>query len=134
MSLSKATERSFETPAAVGWRSTLHTLMVLFKLRIVFLLLMAATAGLFLAAGGWPGCWPTACKSRLTNASASSASPANARMIDAPLPWGQGEGLCLCRKRPPLTPPQVRGIRCPPSAPPQERGIGTLRSSFCPPP
>ena len=55
MSLSKATERSFETPAAVGWRSTLQTLMVLFKLRIVFLLLMAATAGLFLAAGGWPG-------------------------------------------------------------------------------
>ena len=56
MSLSKATERSFETPAvAAGWRSTLQTLMVLFKLRIVFLLLMAATAGLFLAAGGWPG-------------------------------------------------------------------------------
>ncbi len=28
---------------------------VLFKLRIVFLLLMAATGGAFLAAGGWPG-------------------------------------------------------------------------------
>lgn len=56
MSLSKATERSFETPAAAtGWRSTLQTLTVLFKLRIVFLLLMAATAGMFLAAGGWPG-------------------------------------------------------------------------------
>ena len=56
MSLSKATERSFETRAATrGWRSTLQTLMVLFKLRIVFLLLMAATAGMFLAAGGWPG-------------------------------------------------------------------------------
>ena len=56
MSLSKATERSFETrAAATGWRSTMQTLMVLFKLRIVFLLLMAATAGMFLAAGGWPG-------------------------------------------------------------------------------
>ena len=56
MSLSKATERSFEThAAATGWRSTLHMLTVLFKLRIVFLLLMAATAGMFLAAGGWPG-------------------------------------------------------------------------------
>ncbi len=60
MSLSKVTE-SFENPlesgaAAVGgWRSTLRTLVVLFKLRIVFLLLMAATGGAFLAAGGWPG-------------------------------------------------------------------------------
>jgi protoheme IX farnesyltransferase len=30
-------------------------LVVLFKLRIVFLLLLAATGGAFLAAGGWPG-------------------------------------------------------------------------------
>jgi protoheme IX farnesyltransferase len=37
------------------WREGLHTLVVLFKLRIVFLLLVAATAGAFLAAGGWPG-------------------------------------------------------------------------------
>jgi protoheme IX farnesyltransferase len=32
-----------------------HALVVLFKLRIVFLLLMAATGGAFLAAEGWPG-------------------------------------------------------------------------------
>jgi heme o synthase len=32
-----------------------HTIVVLFKLRIVFLLLVAATGGAFLAAGGWPG-------------------------------------------------------------------------------
>lgn len=38
-----------------GWRDHLHTTVVLFKLRIVFLLLMAATGGAFLAAGGWPG-------------------------------------------------------------------------------
>ena len=56
MSLSKASERTFESGvAATGWRSTLQTLVVLFKLRIVFLLLVAATAGAFLAAGGWPG-------------------------------------------------------------------------------
>ena len=55
MSFTKATERSFEGTEAGGWRSTLQTLVVLFKLRIVFLLLMAATAGAFMAAGGWPG-------------------------------------------------------------------------------
>jgi len=32
-----------------------HELVVLFKLRIVYLLLAAATAGAFLVAGGWPG-------------------------------------------------------------------------------
>lgn len=36
------------------WREWLRTLVVLFKLRIVFLLLMAATAGAFVAAGRWP--------------------------------------------------------------------------------
>jgi len=52
----KATEHTFEGRAAVsGWRGALHTMVVLFKLRIVFLLLMAATGGAFLAAGGWPG-------------------------------------------------------------------------------
>jgi heme o synthase len=38
-----------------NWRETLHLIVVLYKLRIVFLLLMAATGGAFLAAGGWPG-------------------------------------------------------------------------------
>ena len=37
------------------WREALQTIVVLFKLRIVFLLLMAATGGAFLAAAGWPG-------------------------------------------------------------------------------
>jgi len=56
MSFTKATGRTFDNQVVVtGWRSTLHTVMVLFKLRIVFLLLMAATGGAFLAAGGWPG-------------------------------------------------------------------------------
>lgn len=42
-----------QTPRS--WSDTLRLLTVLFKLRIVFLLLMAATAGAFMAAGGWPG-------------------------------------------------------------------------------
>ncbi len=37
------------------WREMLAIFIVLFKMRIVFLLLMAATGGAFLAAGGWPG-------------------------------------------------------------------------------
>ncbi|MFO7664498.1 MAG: heme o synthase [Chloroflexota bacterium] len=59
MSLSKVSEQSFEntldSARAADWRSTLQTVVVLFKLRIVFLLLVAATAGAFLAAAGWPG-------------------------------------------------------------------------------
>ncbi len=38
-----------------SWREWLRLVTVLFKLRIVFLLLVAATAGAFIAAGGWPG-------------------------------------------------------------------------------
>lgn len=44
-----------QSPALAGWQEWLRRMVVLFKLRIVFLLLMAATAGAFLAAGGWPG-------------------------------------------------------------------------------
>lgn len=39
----------------VDWVATLRMLAVLFKLRIVALLLLAAAAGAFLGAGGWPG-------------------------------------------------------------------------------
>lgn len=39
----------------LGWRTLIQTLAVLFKLRIVSLLLLAATGGAFLGAGGWPG-------------------------------------------------------------------------------
>lgn len=60
MSLSKMTDSldsSLEDGAVTisGRRSALRTAVVLFKLRIVFLLLVAATGGAFLAAGGWPG-------------------------------------------------------------------------------
>ena len=60
MSLSKMTD-SLDGPlegGAVtisGWRRAMQTAAVLFKLRIVFLLLVAATGGAFLAADGWPG-------------------------------------------------------------------------------
>jgi len=40
------------------WKETMHLIVVLYKLRVVSLLLMAATGGAFLAAGGWPG-WQT---------------------------------------------------------------------------
>ena len=42
----------------VTFRNYLRMLMVLFKMRIVVLLLMAATGGAFMAAEGWPG-WST---------------------------------------------------------------------------
>lgn len=42
-------------PTRRTWRDRLQLVVVLFKLRIVFLLLMAATGGAFMAAGGWPG-------------------------------------------------------------------------------
>ena len=38
-----------------GWRTTAGTLATLFKLRIVALLLLAATTGAFIGSGGWPG-------------------------------------------------------------------------------
>lgn len=63
MSLSKATNSSGGSGVNVSvlqtwrsdWRTLVQTIIVLFKLRVVFLLLMAATGGAFLAAQGWPG-------------------------------------------------------------------------------
>lgn len=47
--------RSAAVRADTNWRTLAHTLTVLFKLRIVSLLLLAAIGGAFLGAGGWPG-------------------------------------------------------------------------------
>jgi protoheme IX farnesyltransferase len=63
MSVSESTEQNNTTPKLVthrrvGWRANLQVLMVLFKSRVVSLLLLAATGGAFLAARGWPG-WTT---------------------------------------------------------------------------
>lgn len=60
MSLSKVGNRGGSvSQEAVSNLQTIRnfgqTLVVLFKLRVVFLLLMAATGGAFLAAQGWPG-------------------------------------------------------------------------------
>lgn len=60
MSLSETSQQSglagtSVTAVPATWRSKLQMLVVLFKLRIVFLLLMAATGGAFMAANGWPG-------------------------------------------------------------------------------
>ena len=63
MALRETSNQPIITPVKVNpplekngrWRETMQTIVVLFKLRIVFLLLMAATGGAFLAAAGWPG-------------------------------------------------------------------------------
>lgn len=63
MSVSESTEHNNTSSGLMahkdaGWRTNLQILMVLFKSRVVSLLLLAATGGAFLAAGGWPG-WAT---------------------------------------------------------------------------
>lgn len=59
MSLSDLSEKSptvdLDINRITNWRDLFKVIIVLFKMRIVFLLLMAATGGAFLAAGGWPG-------------------------------------------------------------------------------
>jgi protoheme IX farnesyltransferase len=80
MTLSKVTE-SFERPLEGGVaavrdrRAALRTVVVLFKLRIVFLLLIAATAGAFMAAGGWPG-WGVMLLTWLTGGLAAAGASA----------------------------------------------------------
>lgn len=92
MSLSNMTERSSVGESAIPhasqqvlpqltakkqsrWREWMHTIVVLFKLRIVFLLLMAATSGAFLAAGGWPG-WKTLLITIVTGGMAAAGASA----------------------------------------------------------
>jgi protoheme IX farnesyltransferase len=60
---------------STGWRETLRLITVLFKLRIVFLLLVAATGGAFLAAGGWPG-WPVMLLTWVTGGMAAAGASA----------------------------------------------------------
>ena len=61
MSLSRPLDQQALSPpalapeASVSWRERLRTLSVLFKLRIVALLLLTAVGGAFLGAQGWPG-------------------------------------------------------------------------------
>jgi len=72
------TDLSGETTQArprLHWRTALALSVVLFKLRIVFLLLMAATGGAFLAARGWPGL-PTLGLLWLTGGMAASGASA----------------------------------------------------------
>jgi len=54
-----------------------HELVVLFKLRVISLLLAAAAAGAFLAAGGWPGWGPLATVLVAGLVSAAGASALN---------------------------------------------------------
>ena len=55
MALPNTTRVIQNSAGSRNWREIWHLIVVLFKLRIVFLLLMAATGGAFMAARGWPG-------------------------------------------------------------------------------
>jgi heme o synthase len=58
MSLNAPNQDTLQTQvlrAESGWRDFLRMLVVLFKLRVVSLLLLAAVGGAFLGARGWPG-------------------------------------------------------------------------------
>lgn len=60
-----------------GWRDFMRTVVVLFKLRIVSLLLLAAVGGAFLGAGGWPGLGRLVVLLLAGGAAASGASALN---------------------------------------------------------
>ena len=60
---------------ALHGRSVLSTIVVLFKLRVVFLLVVAATGGTFLATGSWPG-WRVLLLTWITGGMAAAGSSA----------------------------------------------------------
>jgi protoheme IX farnesyltransferase len=64
-----------EAKTRLDWRAWLKTAVVLFKLRIVFLLVVAATGGAFLGANGWPG-WETLLLTWLTGSLAAAGASA----------------------------------------------------------
>jgi protoheme IX farnesyltransferase len=63
------------SPITKGWRGVLRMLAILFKLRVVFLLVVAATGGTFLAAGSWPG-WEVLLLTWVTGGMAAAGSSA----------------------------------------------------------
>lgn len=69
------------TPARAAKPSTMHTLMVLFKARVVSLLLFAALGGAFVAAGGWPG-WQALAVTLLSGWLAASGASALNQYIE----------------------------------------------------
>lgn len=69
------------TRARTAKPSTMHTLMVLFKARVVSLLLFAALGGAFLAAGGWPG-WQALAVTLLSGWLAASGASALNQYIE----------------------------------------------------
>ena len=62
-------------PVTTDKRSILNMIVVLFKLRIVFLLVVAATGGAFVAAGSWPG-WNVLLLTWITGGMAAAGSSA----------------------------------------------------------
>src|SRR3990172_5078466 len=64
-------------PPAASAAGVMGMLAVLFKVRIVALLLLAGTGGAFLAAGGWPGFGPLALMTLTGGVAAMGASALN---------------------------------------------------------
>jgi protoheme IX farnesyltransferase len=73
--LASSAEKQETTPTTKKRRGILNMLVVLFKLRIVFLLVVAATGGAFLAAGDWPG-WPILLLTWITGGMAAAGASA----------------------------------------------------------
>src|SRR5690606_23511867 len=53
--MTQISKESEVLPSGFVWREWVQSLVVLFKLRVVSLLLLAAVGGAFLGARGWPG-------------------------------------------------------------------------------
>ena len=75
ITLAASTVKHQTSPSTKGWRGFLRMLVVLFKLRVVFLLVVAATGGVFLAAGSWPG-WEVMLLTWVTGGMAAAGSSA----------------------------------------------------------
>ncbi|MBK9049692.1 MAG: UbiA family prenyltransferase [Chloroflexi bacterium] len=74
--MSEMTEQSQNlSTTTINWREWLQEWVVLFKLRVVSLLLLAAVGGAFLGARGWPG-WGTLLLVLVTGGMAASGASA----------------------------------------------------------
>ena len=72
-SLAASSVKHKASPTTKGWRGVLRMLVVLFKLRVVFLLVVAATGGAFVGAGSWPG-WEVLLLTWVTGGMAAAGS------------------------------------------------------------
>lgn len=102
MSLTQPTNKSVPgdlvSERYASWRSTIRLLAVLFKTRVVSLLLLAAIGGAFLGAGGWPGL-----KSVIVVLLAGGLAASGAAGLNEYLEQGTDSLMNRTRKRPLVT-------------------------------